>query len=219
MRATTPVGRTPSWVLHLRRLRRSSSDSPELAKRLGGLLVHNNCDADEFSGLLRTVQASGQHARRRPSLAHLDQSRRRICNFNPTNASSNLAKQLLICDRATISIYSSSRACAGQRRGYASVCKRGGPFRARRPGDRRPRRHGQSHAGGFRVSRRRGQRAVGFRPRRQWPVCLPAGWKFMPGRRCCRRLCIRQVRWRSATRFSSRKWEPRPLQRPTGLTG
>jgi carboxynorspermidine decarboxylase len=31
-------------------------NSPELAKRLGGLLVHNNCDAEDFSGLLRTVR-------------------------------------------------------------------------------------------------------------------------------------------------------------------
>jgi carboxynorspermidine decarboxylase len=30
--------------------------SPELAKRLSGLLIHNNCDAEEFSGLIRTVQ-------------------------------------------------------------------------------------------------------------------------------------------------------------------
>ena len=32
------------------------SRSPELAKRLSGLLIHNNCDAEDFSGLLRTVK-------------------------------------------------------------------------------------------------------------------------------------------------------------------
>jgi carboxynorspermidine decarboxylase len=30
--------------------------APSLAKRLSGLMVHNNCDADDFSGLLRTVK-------------------------------------------------------------------------------------------------------------------------------------------------------------------
>jgi carboxynorspermidine decarboxylase len=47
--------------------------SPRLAARLSGLLVHNNCDADEFCGLLRTVaHLDGMLQRVLPSLAWIN---------------------------------------------------------------------------------------------------------------------------------------------------